>query len=99
MNMQRIMQEAQKMQREITKKQEEINGTLYEGKSGNVVVVLNGLKEMISINVDFSNIIDDDDREAVLDMIKLAHNDAIKKINSDVESKLGAYTKGLNGLF
>lgn len=99
MNMQRIMQEAQKMQREITKKQEEINGTLYEGKSGNVVIVLNGLKEMISINVDFSNIIDEEDREAVLDMIKLAHNDAIKKINSDVESKLGAYTKGLNGLF
>lgn len=99
MNMQKIMQEAQKMQREITKKQEEINKTLYEGRSGNVVIVLNGLKEMVSINVDFSNIDDDDDREAVLDMIMIAHKEAIKKVNADVESKLGAYTKGLNGLF
>lgn len=99
MNMQRLMQEAQKMQKEITKKQEEINKSLYEGRSGNVIVVLNGLKELVSINVDMFNIIDDEDKEAVLDMIKIAHNDAIKKINDDVESKLGAYTKGLNGLF
>jgi DNA-binding protein YbaB len=43
------MQEAQKMQRVITEKQEEIFKTNYEGKSGFVTVVLSGKKEMVSI--------------------------------------------------
>ena len=38
MNMQKLMQEAQKMQRVITEKQEEIFKTNYEGKSGFVTV-------------------------------------------------------------
>ena len=31
-------------------------------------------------------------------MIKIAHNEAVSKIDKDVEVKLGAYAKGLNGL-
>lgn len=98
MNMQRIMQEAQKMQKEITKKQEEINKSLYEGKSGHVIVILNGLKEIVSINVDMNYLNDKDDFEATIDMIKIAHLDALAKINNDIEKKLGSYAKGLNGL-
>ena len=33
MNMQKLMAEAQKMQRDITKKQEELENTVFEGKS------------------------------------------------------------------
>lgn len=98
MNMQKLMQEAQKMQRVITEKQEEIFKTNYEGKSGFVTVVLNGKKELVSIKIDSSSLNDSDDIEALEDMIKIAHNDAVNKINKDVEVKLGAYAKGLNGL-
>lgn len=98
MNMQKLMQEAQKMQRVITEKQDEIFKTNYEGKSGFVTVVLNGKKELVSIKIDSSSLNDSDDIEALEDMIKIAHNEAVNKINKDVEVKLGAYAKGLNGL-
>lgn len=98
MNMQKLMQEAAKMQRDITKKQEEINATNYEAQSGLVSIVLNGKKEIVSIKFDKNQINDADDIEALEDMIKLAFNDAASKIDKDIESKLGVYAKGLNGL-
>lgn len=98
MNMQKLMQEAQKMQRVITEKQEEIFKTNYEGKSGFVTVILNGKKELVSIKIESSSLNDSDDIEALEDMVKIAHNEAVNKINNDVEVKLGAYAKGLNGL-
>ena len=98
MNMQKLMQEAAKMQRDITKKQEEINATYYEAQSGLVSIVLNGKKEIVSIKFDKNQINDADDIDALEDMIKLAFNDAASKIDKDIESKLGVYAKGLNGL-
>lgn len=98
MNMQKLMQEAAKMQRDITKKQEEINATNYESQSGLVSIVLNGKKEIVSIKFDKNQINDADDIDALEDMIKLAFNDAASKIDKDIESKLGVYAKGLNGL-
>ena len=98
MNMQKLMQEAAKMQRDITKKQEEINATNYEAQSGLVSIVLNGKKELVSIKFDKNQINDADDIDALEDMIKLAFNDAASKIDKDIESKLGVYAKGLNGL-
>ena len=98
MNMQKLMQEAAKMQRNITKKQEEINATNYEAQSGLVSIVLNGKKEIVSIKFDKNQINDADDIDALEDMIKLAFNDAASKIDKDIESKLGVYAKGLNGL-
>ena len=98
MNMQKLMQEAQKMQRVITEKQEEIFKTNYEGKSGFVTVVLSGKKEMVSIKIDTPSLTDAEDIDALQDMIKIAHNEAVSKIDKDVEVKLGEYAKGLNGL-
>ena len=98
MNMQSIMAQAQKMQREIQKKQDEINKTVYEGKSQAVNIVVNGKKEILDIIIDKTIIQDADDIEALQDMIKIAINDAFKKIDKDIESKLGVYAKGLNGL-
>ena len=98
MNMQKLMQEAAKMQRDITKKQEEINATNYESQSGLVSIVLNGKKEIVSIKFDKNQINDADDIDALEDMIKLAFNAAASKIDKDIESKLGVYAKWLNGL-
>lgn len=99
MNIQKLMQEATRVQREITKKQEEINATSYEAKSGHVSVVLNGKKEVLSIDFNKDLVTDKDDLDALADMIKLAMNEAVAKVDKDVEAKLGVYGKGLNGLF
>ena len=51
MNMQKLMQEAQKMQAQLQKTQKEIESSTYEGNSSLVHVVLNGKKEVVSINI------------------------------------------------
>ena len=97
MNMQSLMAQAQKMQREITKKQEEIYASTFEGVSEWVKVVLNGKKEVLKIEILYQGSIDDD-REMLSDMITIAFNDAIKKIEKEIENKLGSYSRQLGGL-
>ncbi len=98
MNMQNLMAQAQRMQRDIQKKQEEINNTEYDATSQAVYVKINGKKEVLNIKIDKSIIQDADDIDALEDMLKIALNDAFKKVEKDTETKLGAYAKGLNGL-
>ena len=60
---------------------------------------MNGKKELVDIKIDKNIITDADDLEALEDMIKIAVNETIEKINKDTERKMGVYSKGLNGLF
>lgn len=98
MNMQNLMAQAQKMQREITKKKEEIDNSLFTGESEWVTVTMNGKKELQDIKIKFEGSIDNDDKEALEDMIKIAMNKATTAIDKETESKMGAYSS-LNGLF
>lgn len=97
MNMQNLMAQAQRMQKEITKKQEDIYKMTFEGNSEWVKVLMNGKKEVTKIEITYAGNIDDD-REMLADMITIAMNDAIKKIEKEIESKLGMYSKQLGGL-
>ena len=47
MNMQNLMAQAQRMQRDIQKKQEEINKTEYESSNGAVNIKMNGKKALL----------------------------------------------------
>jgi len=98
MNMQAMMKQAQQLQQKMLKTQEEINNTEFEGKSSIVSVVMTGDKKLKSIKID-SESMDKDDIEALEDMIVIAVNDALNKINKETEEKMGAYTKGIPGLF
>lgn len=97
MNMQKLMMEAQKMQAKLQKEQAELESSTYEGKSSLVNVVLNGKKEVVSVNLDLTDITVDD-KEMLEDMIMLAVNDAVKKAEADKEKRLGKYGQGLTGL-
>lgn len=99
MNIQNLMAQAQKMQKEISKKKEEIDNTTFEGVSEWIKVEMNGKKEIEKVKVIFDGIIEEDDKEMLEDMIKIAVNDAVKKIDKEVENKMGAYGSSLNGLF
>jgi len=99
MNMQSIMAQAQKMQRDITKKKEEIDATEFIGKSEWVEVVFNGKKELKQIKILKQGNIEEDEKEILEDMISIAMKDALKKIDAEVEKKLGAFGQSLNGLF
>lgn len=97
MNMQNLMAQAQKMQRDIQKKKDEIDKTNFTGKSELVEVVFNGKKEMISIKL--SDEITLDDKEMLEDMILIACKDAISKVDKEIDEKLGSIGSGLGGLF
>lgn len=100
MNMQALMAQAQKMQRDITKKKEEIDNMVFDGNSELVDVTMSGKKEVLSVKIKFEGNLDCDDVEALEDMIKIAVNDAIGKIDKETEKQLGSYnTGGLGGLF
>ncbi len=98
MNMQQIMQQAQRMQREITKKKEEIDNTDFSGKSEWVEIVFNGKREIKSFKILKDGVIDADDKEMLEDMIMIAIKDAFSKIDKETESKLGNYAS-MSGLF
>lgn len=100
MNMQALMAQAQKMQRDITKKKEEIDNMEFTGTSELVDVVMTGDKKVLSVKIKSNGSLDADDVEALEDMIKISINDAIEKIEKETEKQLGSYnTGGLGGLF
>lgn len=98
MNMQNIMAQAQKMQRDLQKKKEELNEQLFPGKSDWVEVVFNGKKELISVKILYENQIETNDFEMLEDMFSLAVKDAMKKIDAAFQEKMGAYAGMLDGL-
>lgn len=99
MNMQNLMAQAQRMQRDITKKKEEIDKMEFEGNSELVTVKVNGKKEVLSVSINSSVELSKDDIEVLEDMIKISINDAFKKVDSETEKQLGSYGGALGGLF
>ena len=98
MNMQNLMAQAQRMQRDIMKKKEEIEKQSFTGKSELVEITMNGNKvvtEVIIKNEDLTK----DDIEVLQDMIMIATNNAIKNVDQAMEKAMGQYGSALNGLF
>lgn len=98
MNMQAMLKQAQKMQNDVLKAQDEINKMEFEGKSSLVTIIINGKGEVIDTKISAEEI-DKDEIELLQDMIVVAFNDAKKKLDKTTEQKLGPYTKGMPGLF
>ena len=99
MNMQALMHQAQKMQRDMTKKKEELNKKTFVGTSELVDVTFTGDKKLVSVNIKQDGSLDEEDKEILQDMMVIAVNDAMKQIDKETEKMLGAYGSQLNGLF
>ena len=98
MNMQALMREAQKMQKNLQKTQEELANTKYEGVSSLVTIILDGNKNIVSVKINSGDTLEKEDIEMLEDMILVAFKDASKKVDADKEKKLGKYGQGLAGL-
>ena len=99
MNIQNMMAQAQKMQRDIEKKKAEIDATIFTGKSEWVEVEFYGNKKLKSIKILKDGGIEQDEFEILEDMITIATNDALEKIEKETADKMGSYGSALNGLF
>ena len=98
MNMQSLMAQAQKMQKEIMNKKEEVNNKVFTGNSELVDVEVNGKKEILSVNIKNKENLEADDIEILQDMIVIAVNDANKKVDEELDKVMGPYGNSLNGL-
>lgn len=98
MNMQKLMAEAQKMQRDLSKKQQELESTIFEGKSEWIELSLNGKYELKSFKINYEQDITTDEKEVLEDMINIALNDALSKVSKQKEKIMGAYGS-MGGLF
>ena len=98
MNIQAMMKQAQKLQKDMMKEKNEIDQTVFEGKSSFVTVEVNGKKEILKFKIDCDSL-DKDDIEALEDMAVVAINEAMGKVDKLTEQKLGKYTQGMPGLF
>ena len=85
MNMQQMMAQAQKMQRELRKAQAELAQKEFViSKGGAVTVTVLGSKEIKSVSID-ADAFDADNKEMIEDMIALAINEAMAQIDEESE--------------
>ena len=98
MNMQKLLQEAKKMQAQLQKDQQVLDNTIYEGSSSVVNIKMNGKYEVTSVNLNVTEDITVDDKEMLEDMIMVAVNEAVKKVDADKEKKMSKYGNGIAGL-
>lgn len=96
-NMQQLMRQAQKMQQDMQKKQQELNETEFTAQAGGgmVTVTVYGTKELKSIELK-PEIVDPDDIEMLQDLIVAGVNAAIKEATETVEREMGKLTGGMN---
>jgi len=99
LKMNNIMKQAQKMQAQMMKIQEELSKEIVEGVSGGgmVTVKANGQGDIMGISLE-KEIVDPDDVEMLEDLILAAINDAIKKSRDLANSKMGKMAPGLGNL-
>ena len=97
MNQQQMMK-LRKMQKQMQEAQEKLEATVFTGTAGGGVVVaeVKGSHEVVSVKIDPEAAADD--LEMVQDMIVLAINDAVKKIDEESQKLLGGFGGGM-GLF
>lgn len=98
MNIQAMMKQAQKLQKEMMEEKEKIDNTEYEGTSSFVTVKMMGNKTVKEVKIDTESL-DKDEIEMLQDMIVVAMNQAINKIDTETNNKMGKYTQGMPGLF
>ena len=90
-----LMKQAQQMQENMQKAQEELASMEVNGQSGGgmVTVTMNGKHEVSRIKIDDSLI--KEDRDMLEDMIAAAINDAVHKVSDASQDKMSSMTAGI----
>ena len=99
MNMQALMKQAQAMQKKIMDSKAKIDAKVFEGNSELVKVKMNGKREVISVELKNMEDFEKDDVELLQDMITIAMNDVLSKIDKELESTIGNQSGLPGGLF
>ncbi|ANE57047.1 MULTISPECIES: YbaB/EbfC family nucleoid-associated protein [Methylomonas] len=90
-----IMQQAQKMQENLKKAQEELEAMEVRGESGGglVTIVMTGKREVRKVSIDPSLV--GDDKDMLEDLVAAAINDAVHKVGKMKKEKMADVTAGI----
>ncbi len=94
-----LMKQAQKMQQDMLKMQEELENRTYTATAGGgaVKAEFNGKRELLSLTID-PDAVDPDDVEMLQDMIIAAVNAALRDVEKTASENMSKVTGGLGGL-
>ena len=98
MNIQAMMKQAQKLQKDMMEAKKKIDETVFESTKSFVTIKAKGNKKIESIKIDIEEI-GKDEIEVVEDLILVTLNELMDKIDAETEQKMGKYTQGMPGLF
>ena len=97
MNQAAMMKQAQKMQQEMLRMQEEMETKTYKAAAGGGMVTaeVNGKHELKSLTID-PEAVDPDDVEMLQDMVIAAVNEAMRTADAEASANMSRLTGGLN---
>ena len=102
MNQAAMMKQAQKMQQEMLRMQEEMENKTYRATTGGGMVTaeVSGKHQLVSLTIK-EEAVDPDDVDILQDMIIAAVNEAMRTADNDAANNMSRLTGGLNlgGLF
>ena len=102
MNQAAMMKQAQKLQQEMMRMQQEQESKTFVAKAGGGMVsaTVNGKHELVGLEIN-PEAVDPDDVEMLQDMVIAAVNEAMRKADSEASANMSKLTGGLNlgGLF
>ena len=102
MNQAAMMKQAQKMQQELLRMQEEQENKTYTAKAGGgmVCATVNGKHEVLNLEIK-PEAVDPDDVEMLQDMVIAAVNEAMRTADAEAANNMSRLTGGMNlgGLF
>ena len=99
MNQAAMMKQAQKMQQELLRMQQEQEAKTFTAKAGGgmVAATVNGKHELTALEIN-PEAVDPDDVEMLQDMIIAAVNEAMRTADSEAANNMSKLTGGLGGL-
>ena len=91
-----IMKQAQQMQADMQKAQEELANMEVTGKSGGglVTVLMTGRHDVKRVSIDDSLM--EDDKEMLEDLLAAAVNDAVRQVEEQSQARMSGMTAGMN---
>ena len=97
MNQMQMMKQAQKMQQDLLKMQEELEQAVYTATAGGGVVnaTVSGKRELTGLEID-PEAVDPEDVEMLQDLVVAAVNEALRKAEDAASANMSRLTGGLN---
>ncbi len=97
-NMNNLMKQAQRMQRQMEESQKELETKEFTANAGGgaVSITVSGAKEVKAVTID-KEVVDPDDVEMLQDLIIAAMNEALKQVDEANAASMSRMTGGLGG--